>query len=74
MLYRVSFYIEVHDAAALAQAATAQAAREGTSANDWQELRETNYSEVAADLQMVLDLGSPPGCDIRDVECDELSP
>lgn len=57
--YQVTLNVTVFDRKALAAAATKEALKM-MSLEDWKELRESNYSEVAADLHMLLDPGTSP--------------
>lgn len=63
--YSVTLDVEVFDPIALRAAAKAEALK-GMSAEDWEELRNSNFSPISADLHMLLDPGvSPPGCEIE---------
>lgn len=66
--YQITLDVEVWDKTAL-RAAAATHALKFMSAEDWEDLRATNFSDVAADLHMLLDPGAPPnGCSIENGE------
>lgn len=64
--YQIQINVTVDDADALRRAAEAGAVKHMSLA-DWQEMRDSNLSPVAADLHMLLDPGqSPLGLTILD--------
>lgn len=71
--FTFSLELSVHDAKSLRQAAELRAIDGGMTAEDWQELRASEFNPMAADIQMLLDPGSLPGCDIEQSSVESLS-
>lgn len=66
--YQITLNVTVYDREALAAAAVVHALK-FMSLEDWQDLRNANFSKVAADLHMILDPGvSPDGTTIENGE------
>lgn len=71
--YQVTLDVKVYDVKALREAAYL-VARQDMTAEEWEELRNTNCSPISADLHMLLDPGvSPPGTQIEHGEVTFIS-